>query len=373
MEDPKLSPRKMQILRAIVESHISNGEPVGSKFLSQTIPMTASPATIRNEMAELEEMGYLEQPHTSAGRVPSRLGYRFYVDTLARQYNAAKDEIDEINERLRFKLNEMDEILAEVSRLAASFTDYTGIAFKAGTGKVRIARFDTMPLTPKSFLLVMMISEKIVKTKNICLPFTVGASDLRRFAEALNLYLVNRTSDEITMPLIVKLETIMGDTGAMVHPSVKAIYETMNELDTADIRVDGVTKLLQYPEYSDVSKFRDLLGVLEEKDKLMDVISSSHTVTEDGINVCIGTENGADVMSDTTVIYKQVTVGGKQLAIGVIGPRRMNYQKVISMISQLASGIDRVYGSGQEELPDGKGNYPAGAAGFDGPGTGRSD
>ena len=140
----------------------------------------------------------------------------------------------------------------------------------------------------------------------------------------------------------MKLEAIM-DGGGIAHHAIKAIYEVMSELDTADIRVEGVNKLLKFPEYSNVSKLRDLLGVLEEKDKLLDVITS-HTTTEDGINVYIGTENDSDAMSNTSLIFKTVNVGGKKVAVGVIGPKRMNYSKVIDMINRLALGIDRMYG-----------------------------
>ena len=356
LEDSRLSARKKQILKAIVDAHINNGEPVGSKYLSQDALISCSPATIRNEMAELESMGYLVQPHTSAGRIPSELGYRFYVDTLVRQYSETKSEIEEINEKLRYKLTEMDEILEEASRLAASFTDYTGIAFKSGAGNVRISKFDSVFLSPRDFLLVMMFSGDIVKAKPIHLSFSITEADLKRFTEAANIYLVNTSSDGISMPIIVKLETIMGAASAMVHPAVKTIYETMSELDTADIRLDGINKLLKYPEYSDTEKLRNLLGVLEEKDKLLDVISS-HTTNDDGINVYIGTENDSDAMSNTTLIFKNVNVGGKRLAVGVIGPKRMNYSKVIGMINQLASGIDRIF-SDEHLLDDGKkGNY----------------
>ena len=343
MDDSRLTPRKMQILKAIVDAHINNGEPVGSKFLAQDVRITCSPATIRNEMAELEEMGYLRQPHTSAGRIPSELGYRFYVDSLVRQYSSTKTEIDEINERLRYKLTEMDEILSEASRLAASFTDYTGIAFKAGVGQVRISKFDSVYLSPRDFLLVMLFKGDMVKAKPIHLNFSVSEDDLRLFTETLNIYLQNTTSDDITMPMIMKIEAIMGAAGAMVHPTMKAIYETMSELDTADIKLDGVNKLLQYPEYSDVSKLRDLMGVLEEKEKLLDVISS-HTAMDDEINVYIGREDDSDAMRDTTMIFKNVNVGGKKVAIGVIGPKRMNYSKVIGMINQLALAIDSTFG-----------------------------
>ncbi len=343
MDDKRLTPRKRQILRAIVDAHINHGEPVGSKYLSQDALISCSSATIRNEMAELEEMGYLVQPHTSAGRIPSEQGYRFYVDSLIQQYSQTKFEIDEINERLRYKLTEMDEILAEASKIASSFTDYMGIAFKSGAGKVRINKFDSVHLSPRDFLLVMMFSGDIVKAKTIHLSFNLSAEDLRRFTEALNIYLVNLESDGITMPIIVRLESIMGALGAMVHPTIKVIYETMNELDTADIKLDGMTNLLQYPEYSDVTKFRSLLGVLEEKEKILDVISS-HTTTEDGINVYIGNDDGPDAMSSSTLIFKNISVGGTQLAIGVIGPKRMNYQKVIGMITRLSTGLDRMFG-----------------------------
>jgi heat-inducible transcriptional repressor len=345
MDDSRLTPRKMQILKAIVDAHIAGGEPVGSKYLSTNVKISCSPATIRNEMAELEEMGYLLQPHTSAGRVPSELAYRYYVDALVRQYSNTRSEIDEINEMLRYKLTEMDEILSEVSRLAASFTDYTGIAFKPGVGKVRIVQFKSVLLSQRDFLLVMTFEGEIVKTKTIHLPFSISEDVLRRFTEALNMYFVNLPSDSITMPAIMKLEAIMGSSGAMVHPTVKAIYETMNELDTADVKLEGITKLLQYPEYSDMSDFRNLMGMIEEKDKFLDVISSK-TSEEGDINVYIGTEDESDAMRNTALIFKNITIGGKQLAVGVIGPKRMNYSKVIEMLNGLAVGIDKIFGEG---------------------------
>ena len=350
MKDSRLTPRKMQILKAIVDAHIAGGEPVGSKYLSQDEQISCSPATIRNEMAELEEMGYLVQPHTSAGRIPSELAYRYYVDALVHQYADTRAEIDEINETLRYKLTEMDEILAEISRLASSFTDYTGIAFKPGVGKVRIIQFKSVLLDERDFLLVMAFEGGTVKTKNIHLSFSINEDILRRFTEGLNMYLVNLPSDSITMPTIMRLEAIMGSAGGIVHPSVKAIYETMNELDTADVKLEGITKLLQYPEYSDISDFRNLMGMLEEKERFLDVISRE---TADGsdIHVYIGTEDESDAMRNTALIFKKVVIGGRELAVGVIGPKRMNYSRVIEMLNGLAQGIDRIFSEGV--LPSG--------------------
>ena len=143
----------------------------------------------------------------------------------------------------------------------------------------------------------------------------------------------------------------MGSAGAMVHPTIKVIYETMSELDSADVKLDGVTNLLQYPEYSDVSDFRDLLGVLEEKERLMDVISTRANKDSD-IHVYKGADNETDSMKNTTLIFKNVNIGGKQLSVGVIGPKRMNYSKVIDMLNKLAGGLDRIFA--EDALPPGR-------------------
>jgi heat-inducible transcriptional repressor len=240
----------------------------------------------------------------------------------------------------------MDEILAEFSRLAASFTEYTGIAFKSGMGKVRISQFKSVLLSPRDFLLVMRFENDIVKTKTIHLSFPITEETLKRFTECANMYLVNLTGDGIGMQTIVRIEALMGSAGAMVHPAVKAIYETMSELDTADVKLDGITKLLQYPEYSDMSDFKDLLGVLEEKDKLLDVIASKTENGEEDIQVYIGADDEEGGMKNTTLIFKNITVGGKRLAVGVIGPKRMNYSRVIEMLNGLATGLDKMFGEG---------------------------
>jgi heat-inducible transcriptional repressor len=179
----------------------------------------------------------------------------------------------------------------------------------------------------------------------------VDEETVARLSGVLNFNLAGHTADEITLPMMMKLEAAMGADSRIVNPIVKSIYDVMNEIDNGELKVSGLGRLLQYPEYSDVSDFRNLLGVLEEKDKLLDVISS-HSTDDDGIHVYIGTENESDGMKNTTLIFKNINVGGKQLAVGVIGPKRMNYSKVIEMLNGLASGIDRVFG--ENALPPGK-------------------
>lgn len=352
MGELRLTPRKIQILKAIVEAHIATGEPVGSRYLSEYAGITCSSATIRNEMADLEAMGYLTQPHTSAGRIPTELGYRLYVEALIHQYSITKAEIQEINEQLHYKLSEMGEILSEISRIAAQGTNYTGLALRTGASRATINRFMSVYLSPRDFMLVMSFKGDTVKSKTVHLSFAITEHTLSRFTDALNLCLTGLSVEEITIPLIVRIESLMGTAGAMVHPSIKVIYEAMSELDEADVRLDGITKLLQYPEYSeDVSRFRGLLGVLEEKTRLVDVIKRQSDAG-DGIHVYIGAEDSSDAMSNTAVIFKNVTVGNSQFAVGVIGPKRMDYSRVISMINKLAYGIDRLLGD-EGALPPG--------------------
>lgn len=338
-QNSELSERKKKILQAIIEAHIAYGEPVGSKYLSQDKQLSCSSATIRNEMAELEALGYLEQPHTSAGRVPSEAGYRLYVDALLERYRMTTSEIEEINRTLRYKLNEIDEILAGASRLAAHLTNYTSIAVRPRPANVRIDRYESMYLDPRNFVLVMLFSGGAVKTKYVRLAFDITDAELTLVTRLLNRYLVGLTSDRITLQLICELEKMADTAAPIMTPLFKTVYEAMNELDGGEIRVQDVNRLLEYPEYADVDRMKNMLGMFEEKDALLDLIASN--ADEEGVQVYIGSENTVDVMNRSSLVYRQIKRGGRVVgAIGVIGPCRMNYSKVIETIDRLAESID---------------------------------
>lgn len=342
-----LSERKKRILQAIIEAHIAYGEPVGSKYLAQDKQLSCSSATIRNEMAELEALGFLEQPHTSAGRVPSEAGYRFYVDTLLERYRMTTGEIEEINRTLRYKLNELDEILTGASRLAAHLTNYTSIAVRPRPASVRIDRYESMYIDPRNFVLVMLFGNGTVKTKYVRLAFDVTDAELIEVTRLINHRLVGLTSDRITLSLICELEREAGTAAPIISPLVKLIYETMNELDGGEIRVQGMNRLLEYPEYADVDRMRGMLGMFEKKDALLDLIAAD--AQEDGVQVYIGSENTVEVMNQSTLVYRQIRRGGRVVgAIGVIGPCRMNYSKVIETIDRLAESVDRAINEGDE-------------------------
>ena len=348
MADPRLTARQIQILKAVVDAHINNGEPVGSKYLSQNEDMSCSPATIRNEMAELEALGYLEQPHTSAGRVPSELGYRFYVDSLVERYSMTTKEIEEIDRSLQRKLSEVDQILSEASKLASSFTNYTGIAVKPRLPRTVISRYESIYIDGRSFVLVMLFPDGQAKTKTMHIGFPISRVELSQLTDALNEKMTGITSDRITFTLLSELERAVPSISSIISPVAKAIYETMSDSDGGDVKIDGVDNLLDYPEYSDVSSVRHLLGMFDRKDEILSLISAKD---DDKVNVYIGKENSVDIMNNSALVYRTIKRDGNVVgAIGVIGPCRMDYSRVISTIERLASGIDSMLNPKDDDL-----------------------
>ncbi len=348
---PQLSERKKRILKAIVDAHIVDGEPVGSKYLMQDEHLNVSSATIRNEMAELEAMGYLEQPHTSAGRVPSELGYRFYVDTLIESYAMTTSEITEINKLLKSKMNELDQILLAASKLAGNLTNYTSFVIKPKANLVKIKRFDVIYVDRHSLLLVMISDNGAVLTKRLSIDINVTQMTASDLAMALNDNIADKCADEITLPIIVELENAMGDKASIVNPIIKIIYESMNELDRGDLKISGMDRLLQYPEYSNKDQLRELLGAFEKKEDILELVSEH----EDGVNVVIGSESSVKVMNNSALVFKPVVRDGKTLgAIGIIGPRRMDYAKVVATIEGLAGNVESILND-KDMITDGNG------------------
>ena len=334
----ELSERKKRILKAIVDAHIVDGEPVGSKYIMQDEHLNCSSATIRNEMAELEALGYLEQPHTSSGRVPSELGYRFYVDSLIESYAMTTNEITEINKLLKSKMNELDQILLAASKLAGNLTNYTSFLIKPRASSVSIKRFDVIFVDRHSLLLVMISDGGAVITKRLSFDKTVSQLTASDLSVALNDHIAGLTANEITLPIIVELENVMGDKSAIINPIIKIIYESMNELDGGDLKISGMDRLLQYPEYSNKDQLRELLGAFEKKEDILELVSDPES---DGVNVVIGSESSVKVMNNSALVFKPVVRDGKTLgAIGIIGPRRMDYAKVVATIEGLAGNVE---------------------------------
>ena len=293
-------------------------------------------------MAELKSLGYLEQPHTSAGSVPTEAGYRFYVNQLLDRYQMTRQEIREMSLGLTKKLNELDQILAEASRMASMFTNYPSIAAKPKAVGATVTQFETMYIDSSTFALVMLFPGGTVKTKRIRTTFPLTREELTTLTDLLNRDIAGHTSDEISLPVILSIEDAMGVAAPVVNPLIKLIYETMQEYHAGDLRVEGANRLLGIPDYSDLGEVRSLLHLFEQKDDLLDVISDD---TSDDIHVRIGHETAMSGMEGSSIVWRTIRSGDRVLgAIGVIGPRRMDYGKVISVINNLALGIDNLLG-----------------------------
>ena len=341
-----LSERKKQILKAVIEAHVKVGEPVGSKYLTQYKQIALSSATIRNEMAELEEMGYLEQPHTSAGRIPSEQGYRLYVNSLMQRYRMSQNELRNLNSLLRTRLAEMDRMLDRAAKMISALTSYASISVKQPQHTVLIAHFKIVMMSSEMFILVMITTTDTVKTRQVHTDFSVTADMIERLEILLNTYVAGTDPAKLTFPVILEMEKKLPECESIIPPIIKAVYEVVHELDSGDIHIEGIRELLKYPEYSDRERFGELLSVFDNKEDLLEMISQGD---ENKLNVYIGSDNAVSVMNNSSLIFKTVKSDGRVVgAIGVIGPCRMDYSRVITTIEYLANSI-----SGEKELDTG--------------------
>ena len=335
----QLSERKKQILKAIVEAHIQGGEPVGSKYITESKQLTCSSATIRNEMAELESMGLLEQPHTSAGRVPSKQGYRLYVDTLLEEYAMTAKEIAQINQLMKIKMSELDRILDKASKVASSLTNYTGFAIKPRSHSISITKFEAAYIDEHSFILIFVASDGSVKTRNVLTDTSVEPHGVSVLAATLNELIAGLDAGEITLPIMMELEGRIGDT-VLVNTVMKSIYEVLSELDGGELKVSGLDRLLQYPEFSDSEGLGELLGAIERKDDILDLLTDTDG---DRAHAMIGSESSVKVINNSTIVFKPIKNKGRTVgAIGVIGPLRMDYARVLATLDNLGGNITQL-------------------------------
>ena len=346
----ELTERKKKVLRSVVDLYIRTAEPVGSKAITALPDMKYSSATIRNEMADLTAMGYLEQPHTSAGRVPSAAGYRLYVDELMADYRLSLDETQSINTAIEEKMQQVDQMMAKVARLVSQATQLPAISVASRQGGATVKRFDLIFAGQGSVILVIMLSDDEVVNKLIKLPVAVEETDLKLLSAVLNAAMTGLTREELTGEL---LEKIMGSAGAAA-PLVPVIMDftadTLRRQSGSDMAVAGHSRLLGLPEYRDVDKAQRVLASIDE-----DALSNLPAVmqNENGTKVLVGPENVASELKDTSVVMTKFDIGdGLQGMIGVVGPTRMDYAKVTARLSYFAESLSKLFAKpGAPQLP----------------------
>jgi len=348
----ELTERKKKILRAVVESYIQTAEPVGSKSLQGTLDLDVSTATIRNELADLAEQGYLEQPHTSAGRVPSPKGYRLYVNELMEEQRLSMEETRQINEALHLKMKELDKVIDQAGRMVSQLTHYPAFALAEGSRRATVRRFDLIMVDESSFIVVVMTDTNVVKNKLVRLPTDLSEPQLQMLNTLLNTSFTGKDLDELTPELMRVAEHAAGSSYGLISLVVSFAMEVLDGLENSAVYTAGASRLLDHPEYRDVSKAKKLMNYLSDDEALTQALALP-ALEEDDTKILIGPENVAEELKDTSVVLASYDIGdGMRGVIGVVGPTRMDYAKVAAKLSYVAEGLGKLFG--QAELPPGK-------------------
>ncbi len=347
----ELSERKKKVLRSVVDLYIRTAEPVGSKAVAELPDMNYSSATIRNEMAELTTLGYLEQPHTSAGRVPSASGYRLYVDELMLDYRLSIDETKSINTAIEEKMQRIDKMVENVAKLVSQATNLPAISAASRQGGGSVTRFDLILAGQGSFILVLMLSGDQVVNKLIKLPLNVTEADLKILSAVLNAAMTGLTLEEFTPELMDRVMRSAGAASSLVPVIVDFTTEALRGLAATNVSVVGQSRLLGLPEYRDVEKAQRVLSSIDE-----DTLSNLPAVMQgaNGTKVLVGPENVADELKDTSVVMTKFDIGdGMQGMIGVVGPTRMDYAKVTARLSYFAESLSKMFAKPETpQLPE---------------------
>ncbi len=348
-----ISERKKKILAAVVDEYVRTAEPVGSKSIAANAGLGCSSATIRNELAELVSLGYLEQPHTSAGRIPTPMGYRLYVNELMQKQKLSLEETEDINRRMNQKLRELDDTIGDISRLASQLTNYPALALTTRTA-VTIKRFDLIYVDANTFIIVALLSDNTVKNKLVKLPVSVDQKLVQRLSALFNSGFTNITEEAVTPLLINSTERAADDTMGVTSVIAAFVIETLSSAVAPSAFVSGENRLLNQPEFRDPDKAHKLMGYLSGGGY---ILPSEESLDEAGeIKVLIGPENVAEELKDSSVVIATYDAGDNTRGmIGVIGPTRMDYSTVAAKLSILAAGLSRRLGGG-EAPPEGMHN-----------------
>ncbi len=356
----ELNDRKKAILKSVVDAYIATGEPVGSKYLTTKDEFNVSSATIRNEMSELESMGYLEQPHTSAGRIPTAKGYRTYVENLMGRYYLAMEEVEVLDEVIESKLSELSAIMEEASHAIGEVTNYTSFAFIGGSGS-EAERYETVLIDSYNFLLVMICRDGSVRSRQVKTREPIDESVLSAARNALNKCFSHITPEQVNLNTVLSFEEEMGEYKSFATMLMRVVNEMFGSFDSEKVHIDGVTKLLSYPEFFNVAKVQSVLSMIEERKRFSQLMKKA---VPGQTSIVFGDEAEGIAPPETGFVFHPITVGGKVVgAVGVIGPKRMDYKKVIASLDYFADGlteqmgkelapaVEKLIGDGNNEQP----------------------
>lgn len=340
----ELTERKRQILKVVVEDYIRTAEPVGSKAIAGQMAGSVSSATIRNELADLVEMGYLEQPHTSAGRIPAPKGYRLYVNELMEQQKLTLAETEKINQALQIKLEELDRVISQAGRAASSIVSYPTYVTAASRKTLTVRRFELLPVDEHSCIAVLMADNSRVRSQLLRLQLRVDVEQFPVLVNLLNSHFTGISGQEMNLRLMNVAEQIPPALFLLLSQTVGYAADSLEDAGHREVITSGAKELLKLPEFRDADKAHELMSFLSDSKENL-------PMPEDGpMQILIGPENVSDALKDTSVVVASYDIGDDMRGlIGVVGPTRMDYAAVAARLTGFAEGLTRLFG--KQELP----------------------
>ena len=340
----ELTDRKKQILKIVVEDHIATAEPVSSKTIAGEMGGHISSATIRNELADLVEMGYLEQPHTSSGRVPAPKGYRLYVNELMERQKLSVAETERINAALHMKMEELDRVISQAGRAVSSFVNYPAYVATSGHKSCTASRFDLLPVDDRSCIVVLMLSDEHVKSQLLHLQLKVDLDDIPPLSTLLNSHFTAISAEEMNQRLMTVSAQLNPAGFLLLSQVVSYATSVLEEAGQGAILTTGANQLLKLPEFRDADKAHQLMSFLADS-------KESLPKPENGkMQILIGPENVDEALKDASVVVASYDIGDDMRGlIGVVGPTRMDYATVAARLSGFADGLTRMFE--KHELP----------------------
>ena len=342
----ELDERKRKILKAIIQTYLETGEPVGSRTISKYTDLNLSSATIRNEMSDLEELGYIIQPYTSAGRIPSDLGYRLYVDELMKEKDK---EVAEIKDLMIEKTDKMEKVLKQVVKILASNTNYATMITGPTYHRNKLKFIQLSRVTETQLLAVVVVEGNLVKNHIIELREPMDEETVLKLNLLLNTQLNGLSIEEINLAMISRMKEQAGIHSEVISSVIDAVAQAIAVDDEEmDIYTSGATNIFKYPELADSSKASELISAFEEKEALAEFVKDTMDNEKDsentGIQVYIGNESPVKTMKDCSVVTATYDLGGgMQGTIGIIGPKRMDYENVMDNLKTLKNQLDNIF------------------------------
>jgi len=346
-----LDKRKVKILKAIISSYINNAEAVGSRTISKKYELGVSPATIRNEMSDLEEMGFLIQPHASSGRIPTDKAYRYYVDDLwKKMMDTNSANIEQLITIIEEKADEIDSIFKNSVRILSQFTKYTSFIVSPQLKQSTIKRIQLVPVTDRTILLILVLQSNIVKQVTLRLNSSIPADQMEKISSSLSEKLYGHKLEDIGLikdSLIKELYYLRESGNESLLELLPFLIDQVGKLEDYNVYSDGVTNILDLPEYNDVVKAREFISFVEDKDSVVKLFQISEG---NDLDISIGSENELEQLRDCSLITATYKLNGKLIGkIGVIGPTRMDYKRVISTVKSISDAMNEIINQSFEE------------------------